>query len=360
MWKPSVMDYFLHMNRYNYILSRQLMSGSYRARPRRRFHICDPKPRDIEAPHLIDGIVQSSVNANHLDGRLRYVFLPENCACQKGKGTDYARSLFKEQLRRYFRRYGRDGVVLKVDIKSFFASIDGDSLHAINVKYIDDGWVVSMVEQWGVPCGGKGLGLGAETNQTESCLALHPIDVFLKTVLGCRYMVRYQDDIMLVLRSKEEARMVKGRLAEELARYRLSLNHRKTQTYRLCDWYPFLGFRFTVTDSGKVLMRIRRESVSRIRRRAKRQAKLDLPSNAIEDSFVCWKANASKGDNRYIIKRTEACIMEIVRNQRELEKQLEAALARIERLNATIEYLAMMSDVDISQQTEMSHGGESV
>lgn len=52
--------------------------------------------------------------------------------------------------------------------------------------------------------------------------------------------------------------------------------------------------------------------------------------------------------------------MEIVRNQRELEKQLEAALARIERLNATIEYLAMMSDVDISQQTETSHGGESV
>lgn len=96
------------------------------------------------------------------------------------------------------------------------------------------------------------------------------------------------------------------------------------------------------------------------RRTAMERLKLDLPSNAIEDSFVCWKANASKGDNRYIIKRTEACIMEIVRNQRELEKQLEAALARIERLNATIEYLAMMSDVDISQQTETSHGGESV
>lgn len=360
MWKPSVMDYYLHMNRYNYILNRQLASGTYHAKPRRRFHICDPKPRDIEAPHLVDGIVQSSVNANHLNERLRYVFLQENCACQKGKGTDYARNLFKEQLRRYFRRYGRDGVVLKIDIKSFFASIDGDALHSLNERYIEDGWVVSLVEQWGVPQGGKGLGLGAETNQTESCIALHPIDVFLKTVLGCRYMVRYQDDIMLVLRSRDEAHRVKVRLAEELAEYKLSLNVRKTQTYRLCDWYPFLGFRFTVADSGRVLMKIRRESVSRIRRRAKRQAELDLPSKTVEDSFTCWRANASKGDNRYIIKRTEACIMEIVRNQRELEKQLETALARIERLNATIEYLAMMSDVDISQPTETSHGGETV
>lgn len=115
---------------------------------------------------------------------------------------------------------------------------------------------------------------------------------------------------MSTVKSKRRVSLLKAEvLAVELSRYRLSLNHGKTQTYRLCDWYPFLGFRFTVTDRGKVLMRIRRESVSRIRRRAKRQAKLDLPSNAIEDSFVCWKANASKGDNRYIIKRTEACII---------------------------------------------------
>lgn len=351
MWKPSVMDYFLHMNRYNYILSRQLMSGSYRARPRRRFHICDPKPRDIEAPHLIDGIVQSSVNANHLDGRLRYVFLPENCACQKGKGTDYARSLFKEQLRRYFRRYGRDGVVLKVDIKSFFASIDGDSLHAINVKYIDDGWVVSMVEQWGVPCGGKGLGLGAETNQTESCLALHPIDVFFKTVAGCRYYVRYQDDIMVVLHNKEEAHRIQDMLIRQLAKQKLTLNQKKTRIFKLSAWYSFLGFNFTVTETGKVLMRIKAESVSRQRRRCRHQFNI-IPSRDIEDSGSCWAANASKGNNYFMVKKTEAYIMEIVREKREQEKKIEATAAKVEELIAKQEYIAMMADIDLYDEGE--------
>ncbi len=349
MWKPSVMDYFLHMVRYNSILNKQLMCNSYKVKQCYHFHICDPKPREIEAPHLIDGIIQSSVNNNFLHEKLRPVFIPENSACQIGKGTDYAREVFKEQLRRFYRKYKREGCILKIDLKSFFSSVDGDSLHALNLKYVEHPWVISMIEQWGVPEGKRGLGLGAETNQAESCLALHPIDTFIKTVLSCKYYVRYQDDIIIILRSKEEIERVKSRLITELERYKLKLNSKKTQVYKLGSWCPFLGFRFTITETGKVIMKVKIEGVRRERRKLSHQLKLLIPSDEIEQSFRCWHGCASKGNNYHILQRMEDYAMEVKRVDRKDEMQREIAIAQLSKLNATIEYLALMADVDISE-----------
>ncbi len=357
MWKPSVMDYFLHMNRYNHILHTQLIAGSYRTKPCYEFKICDPKPRNIKAPHLVDGIVQSSTNTNYLNAEPRPVFLAENCACQVGKGTDYARNLFKEQLRRYYRKYGTDGVVWKIDLKSFFASIDGNALHRLNVKYIKNGWVVYLIEEWGVPQGEKGLGLGAETNQVEACLALHPIDTFFKTVMSCKYYVRYQDDIMVILPNKTEAHRLQASLEVELKKYSLTLNRRKTQLYKLRAWYQFLGFRFTITETGKVLMKIRKESVRKERRRLVHQADILLPSEDIRESSECWLQNARKGDNYFVAKRMEDFAMEIIKSQREMEKKLEASQAQVAKLTATLEYVAMMADIDISQTEANAEGG---
>lgn len=227
------MDYYLHMNRYNYILHKQLDGDTYRVKPCYHFTIYEPMKRDIQAPHLTDRIVQSSICNNYLKEKLRYVFIRGNCACQEGKGTDDARNYFKELLRRYYRRYGTDGVVWKIDIRHYFASIDGDCLDAINQKYIQDEWIISYMEQWGVRKGATGLGLGAETNQFEAALALHPIDTFFKTVAGCKYYVRYQDDIMIILRNKEEVHRVQDMLIQQLEEQKLALNQKKTRIFKL-------------------------------------------------------------------------------------------------------------------------------
>lgn len=351
LWKPSVMDYYLHMSRYNYILHKQLDGDTYRVKPCYHFTIYEPMKRNIQAPHLTDRIVQSSICNNYLKEKLRYVFIRGNCACQEGKGTDDARNYFKELLRRYYRRYGTDGVVWKIDIRHYFASIDGDCLDAINQRYIQDEWVISYMEQWGVQKGTKGLGLGAETNQFEAALALHPIDTFFKTVAGCKYYVRYQDDIMVILRNKEEVHRVQDMLIRQLAGQKLSLNQKKTRIFKLSAWYSFLGFNFTVTESGKVLMRIKAESVSRQRRRCRHQFN-NIPSEDIEISGTCWAANASKGNNYFIVRKTEAYIMEIVREKREQEKKIEASAARVEKLVANQEYIAMMADIDLPEEGE--------
>lgn len=346
MWKPSVMDYFLHLARYNYVLHKRLIADTYIVKPCYNFIIHEPKRREIQAPYLTDRIVQSSVCNNFLKEKLRFTFIRENTACQEGKGTDDARTLLKEQLRRYVRKYGTDGVVWKIDLKNFFGSIDGDCLHELNVKYIQNKWIVRFIEQWGVPQGSKGLGLGAETNQAESCLALHPIDTFFKTVAGCKYYVRYQDDIMVILKDKNKVRKLQSQLILQLDKLKLKLNHKKTQIYKLRSWYPFLGFKFSVTESGKVLVKIKPESVKKERRRARHQTKV-ISAKEIKTSSICWIAHASKGNNYFIIKRMEAYIMEIVRQQREQEKQLERIAAIAEKLIANQDYIAMMADIEL-------------
>lgn len=352
MWKPSVMDYYLHMTRYNYILHKQLMTDTYKIKPCYSFNICDPKPRSIEAPHLSDGIIQSSVNNNYLCDKLSTVFLDENCACQKGKGTDYARKLLKNQLKRFYDKHGLNGVAWKIDLKSFFASIDGNALHELNVKYVENSWIISMIEKWGVePCN-KGLGLGAETNQTESCLMLHPIDTFFKTVLSCRYYCRYQDDIIAIFPSIEDVHKAEFKLIKELDEYKLKLNINKTQIYSLTDRIPFLGFRFTLLHTGKILMRLKNESVKREKRKLNRQLELNIPTKDVLMSFMSWRATALKGNNYHILKRMENYAMEVLRVNRREEMQRELALARLEELNATIEYMALMSDVDINKTSD--------
>ncbi len=354
MWKPSVMDYYLHMTRYNYVLHRRLMHDTYIVKPCYNFVIHEPKRREIQAPYLTDRIVQSSVCNNFLKEKLRYVFIRENTACQEGKGTDDARNLLKELLRRYVRRYGTAGVVWKIDLKNFFGSIDGNCLHELNVKHIQNQWIVDYIEKWGVPQGTKGLGLGAETNQAESCLALHPIDTFFKTVAGCKFYVRYQDDIIVILRDKAEARQLQSQLIAQLTNLKLKLNHKKTQIYKLTSWYPFLGFRFSVAESGKVLMRIKPESIKKERRRISHQTKI-ISAQEIFTSSKCWIAHASKGNNYFTIKRMEAYIMEIVREQREREKQLERAAAMVEKLIANQDYIAMMADIELPTEKEATN-----
>ena len=146
-------------------------------------------------------------------------------------------------------------------------------------------------------------------------------------------------------------------LIQQLAEQKLTLNQKKTRIFKLSAWYSFLGFNFTVTETGKVLMRIKAESVSRQRRRCRHQFN-NIPSEDIEISGTCWAANASKGNNYFIVRKTEAYIMEIVREKREQEKKIEASAARVEKLVANQEYIAMMADIDLPEEGERQEVAE--
>ena len=103
-WKSSV-GYFVH----HYIteideLSQMLRNGTYKPRRPRYFNIAEPKPRRIMSVHIRDRIYLRALNDIAIYPQIIRSLIPDNFACQKGKGTDAARKRLREFLRSFYRK----------------------------------------------------------------------------------------------------------------------------------------------------------------------------------------------------------------------------------------------------------------
>jgi hypothetical protein len=119
-WKDSVLGFQANLG-FNLIqLRNELLNGTYKLRPYKRFVIYEPKKRDIEATCHRDRIVTRSLCNTYLYEALTRHFVYDNGANQKGKGTEFTRKRFKCLLHRHWERYGCEGWVCYVDIQAFF------------------------------------------------------------------------------------------------------------------------------------------------------------------------------------------------------------------------------------------------
>lgn len=94
-WKRSVAAFGLNGVERCLSLSDALADGSYRPRAPKRFTITRPKPRQCCSIGIRDRVFQRSLNDNVVYPAMSRSFIPANCACQTGKGTDYARDRFE-------------------------------------------------------------------------------------------------------------------------------------------------------------------------------------------------------------------------------------------------------------------------
>jgi hypothetical protein len=109
-------------------LSCALRSGEYRPNKYYHFKVFEPKERDIHALRYPDRVVQRCLCDQVLAPLLERHLIYDNAACQKGKGTHFSLNRLSGFLRSHFKQYGRDGYVLKCDVRHYFASISHDRL----------------------------------------------------------------------------------------------------------------------------------------------------------------------------------------------------------------------------------------
>lgn len=85
----------------------------------------------------------------------------------------------------------------------------------------------------------------------------------------------------------------------------LALNQ-KTNIFPLRNGIDFLGFRTYMTDTGKVIRKIRRKSKNNMRRKLSKMAKLhksgQIEIEAVNQSYQSWRAHAAKGNCYYLIQ----------------------------------------------------------
>jgi hypothetical protein len=270
-WKRSVIDYTQHGLYRLYLLKQDMDRGTYKPIEGYKFIIYEPKKRDIISTRFRDRVPQRSLVDNYLYDEVCSHFVPQNAACQKNKGTDYARNLLKANLREFYDKHGTDGYVLKIDVKSFFGSISHDIAKAVMRSLIRDDWAYQMVvDEIDSHSATVGIGLGSQLNQLIALAMLNGLDHKLledTTILYDRYM----DDMLIIHHSKERLAAIKQAAAKELEGIGLRLNTKKTQIAKITQPVHFLGFSYLLHDTGRVTMKVLPAKISKRRRKLKGQ-----------------------------------------------------------------------------------------
>ena len=139
--------------------------------------------------------------------------------------------------------------------------------------------------------GEKGLGLGSQISQTFALASANRLDHYIKEYCGVRGYGRYMDDGYLIDYSKEYLQWCLEGIRRICKKLDITLNEKKTQIVKLSHGFTYLKTRFYLTDTGKVLRKIYKRSVTRERRKLKKFVPL-LQSGIMtyEDVYTSWQS----------------------------------------------------------------------
>ena len=256
------------------------------------------KLRDICSVHYSERVIHKSLSVNALVPALTPSFIRNNTANTKGRGTGDAIARLKRDLAKHYRKHGREGYILLIDFKSYFANIAHEPLKEIVAKSIDDPRIVKLTHDQIDACGEKGLGLGSEPNQILAVAFPSAIDHFVTEMLGVEAYGRYMDDMYIICRDRDELRsIIEG--AKEVARCMgIYINDRKTHIVRLSDTYKYLQIKYSLAENGRVIKRINPKAVTRERRRMKAYKRLivrgEMSYEAAEMAIRSWMGDYSR------------------------------------------------------------------
>ena len=315
-WKPSV-GYFVH----HYIteidgLSQMLRNGTYSPKKPRYFNITEPKPRRIMSVHIRDRIYLRTLNDNIIYPQITKSLIPDNFACQKGKGTDAARKRLKEFLRSFYRHYKCQGYRLQVDIHGYYPNMNREFAKSVFRKRMTKDTYPMAEQALGFHPGDIGFSPGDQTIQNVGIAALDDLDHFIKERLRIKYYLRYMDDFILLYPSKEYLQFCFGEIRRFIAKQFMEINPIKTEIKVITKPITFLGFKYKLMDNGRVVILVDPKKIKHERKKLKRMAlhvkegkpfkkrkdrEISLTKHDVDAHFKAYKATIRFGNSRKII-----------------------------------------------------------
>lgn len=268
-WKEAAAKFEVNLLEALNLLSEMLRTKTYKLSPYNTFKVYEPKERIVMSNSYKDKVVQHALCDNVLEPVLTKSFILDNYASQKNKGTHFGLDRLREFMRSFYRKNGVDGWVLKCDITKYFYNIKHDILKQQIRRHLTDAnilWLVDMIID--STEGNVGLPIGNQTSQLFALLYLNNLDHFIKEKLGIKYYGRYMDDFYLIHRDKAYLQDCLKQIEAHAAELGLTLNN-KTQILPLKNGIDFLGFHSYITESGKVIRKVRRKSKNNVRRKLK-------------------------------------------------------------------------------------------
>lgn len=274
-WKASVQRYDKDVLRNVAKMRVSLLSGEDICKGFIRFRICERgKNRDISAVHFSERVPQKSITQNALVPAMEPTFIKANTANRRGMGTGEAIRIIKSQLDEHFRKHGSEGYILQIDFANYFASIPHEPVKEMISKAFDDPRLIGLLHHMIDVQGDVGLGLGSEPNQILAIALPNRIDHFVLEMCSVEAYGRYMDDSYLIHTDKEYLQSVLILIRDLCAKMQIPINDKKTRITKLSRGFVFLKKRFFYSPTGKVVVKPCRETITRKRRRLKKQVDL--------------------------------------------------------------------------------------
>lgn len=326
-WKDGTAIYCARALECTLTLRKLMEQEGFSPKTRRTFYVYEPKKRLIIASEFYEKVVQRALCDEILKPALMPKVISDNYASQEGKGTHYGLKRLEEQLRHFYRHNGTEGFILKGDIRHYFPSTDHEMLKNLYRKYFEDPRLLRLIDKiidsWkdkdeSTDGHDRGMPLGFDLSQISGVFILSQMDHYIKDDCGIKYYGRYMDDFFVIAKTKEELYDVLRNIKEILKEMGYSLNE-KTAIFPLRNGIDFLGFHTYITESGKVIRKVRAKSKNRERRKLKRlKGLLEAEGSkiTIEDvatSYQAWRAHAAHGNCYYLISKMDAHFDELYR-----------------------------------------------
>lgn len=297
------------------MLIEQLRTKTYKISPYHEFKVYEPKERVIKTTSFKDKVVQHCLCDNVILPYLQNVFVYDNCAGQKGKGTLFGLDRLSRQMKAFYARYGRCGYILKCDITKFFYSIPHEQLKDIvNYHFSFDPDVCWLCGLYIDSTEGKGIPLGNQINQGFALLYLDGMDKLITGELGVEFYGRYMDDFYLMHPSKEYLKYCLEVIRAFLETLDLTLNG-KTQILPFKNGVSYLGFHTYVTADGRVIRKLKNQNKRNAQRKYLKMAKLvasgRIPADKFNASYGAWKNHALHGNCYGLVAAMERKIKEM-------------------------------------------------
>ena len=262
-------------------LQEQLVNRSYRPGRSILFAAKKPKLREIFAADFKDRVVHH-ILVRELEKIWEPRFISDSYACRKGKGIHSAAMRTQKFIRQVSSNGTRRAYYIKLDIRSFFNTLNKDILFEIISKKLKDSqllWLIKSIlyhdctknylprDREGllkkVPLHkslfsqdpNTGLPIGNLTSQFFANVYLDRLDQYIKRELKCRQYLRYADDFVLLSTSQEQLKEWMAKIEEFINRsLSLELNSRKIGPASISNGIDFLGY---VIHHNHILVRRR-------------------------------------------------------------------------------------------------------
>ena len=304
MHKREVVEFELSLAENLLRLREELLSRTYDIAGYYRFVVTDPKRRDVHALRYRDRVVQHALCDNVLEPVLDPRLIYDNAASRRGKGTHFALDRLEGFLREHYREHGTEGYILKFDVRKYYSSISHRILKELFESYFHYDprvcWLVGRIIDSYSDGAGRGIPLGNQASSWFAITYLDGLDRLVKEHLRVKRYTRYMDDGVLVHEDRDFLRhclvMMRGYAYSERG---LQFNE-KTQIVPLSQGVDYLGFHLYLTDTGKVVRKLRASNKRRMKAKLKRYRHAyrvgKVSADAVNRSLTSYLAHLEHGD----------------------------------------------------------------